>query len=704
MTNNKKQGKSNEMHIVNREISWLSFNHRVLQEADDPRVPLIERIRFLGIYSNNLDEFFKVRVASVRRMIDLKINPQKSLGDSPKNILQEIQKRVIRYHAQFESIYAHLKDELGKEGIVIVDEKKINEKQGAYIHQYFKNIILPSLTVLLLSKDREFPYLKDKSIYLMTKMSNQDKTKHQYALIEIPSDMHSRFLVLPKECEKNFVMLLDDVIRYCLSDVFSIYDYAHFEAYTIKLTRDAELDIDNDVSKSFLEKISSGVLGRSKGQPVRFIYDAEMPRELVDFIKEKLQLDDHDNIIAGGRYHNFKDFMKFPSLGRKDLEHVKTKPLKHKAFHKGASSNMLDVIAKKDVMLHFPYHDFLQYIFLLKEASIDPAVQSIYVTLYRVAEDSKVVNALVNAAQNGKKVIVNIELQARFDEEANIAWSKKLEEAGATVLFGIAGLKVHSKLTLISRKEKGRNMDYACVGTGNFHEGTATLYTDLLLMTSDTRITRGVKRVFKLFQNTYGNFTFRNLLVSPLNQRRNLARLIDNEIKLANEEKPALIIMKMNSLVDKDLIFKLYQASCAGVEIRLIVRGICCLVPGVEGMSENIEVVSIVDKFLEHSRIFVFGNNENPLYYISSADWMGRNLDYRVEVTCPVLDKKIKKELQDYLDIQLNDNVKARVINAEQDNTYKKTDMSYQNRSQLMFYEYYAKRDVENRELTWESA
>ncbi|MFW6222720.1 MAG: polyphosphate kinase 1, partial [Bacteroidota bacterium] len=533
--------------IINREISWLSFNHRVLQEAEDPNVPLIERLRFLGIFSNNLDEFFKVRVATIKRMIDLRINPLKAVGDNPKNVLNQIQTNVIKLQDRFGYIYANLQKELEKENIFIINEMEVDPKQSDYIHKYFRKHILPVLSTILLRDDLPFPYLKDKSIYLATKLCCNSHDKPDYALIEIPSRTMSRFVVLPSEDHRVYVILLDDVIRLCLDEVFSIFNYDHFEAYTIKLTRDAELDIDNDLNKSILEKISKGVSGRSKGQPVRFLYDVRMPADLLEFIVNALRFDKYDNLIPGARYHNFRDFMKFPTLNRPDLEHEKFPPLTHRNLQSG--QRLLNKIKEKDLLLHFPYHSFDQYVNMLRESSLDPDVVEIKSTLYRVADGSKVVNALINAARNGKKVTVNIELQARFDEEANIYWSRKLEAVGANVLFGVPGLKVHSKLTLVRRKENGKLVDYACVGTGNFHEGTARVYTDVLLCTADKRITGDVKKVFDLFENTYYNYSFRNLVVSPLNQRRKIYQLIDNEIKNARQGKEAYLLLKINNLV-----------------------------------------------------------------------------------------------------------------------------------------------------------
>ncbi len=679
---------SNE--IINREISWLSFNHRVLQEAEDPNVPLIERVRFLGIFSNNLDEFFKVRVATIKRMIDLHVQPVKTTGDKPAKILKQIHETVMDLQEEFGETYAKILQELEREYIYILNEENLDGQKGEFVKEYFNDNVMPTLSTILLNNTPP-PILKDKTIYLATKLINTKTGDVQYALIEVPRKALSRFVILPPEKNKKFIILLDDVIRYCLRDIFSMFDFDQFEAYTIKLTRDAELDIDNDLSKSFLEKISKGIAGREKGQPTRFIYDNRMPDDLFEYITDKMQFTKYDNLIPGGRYHNFSDFMDFPNMGRPDLEHEKITPLTHKSF-KGQSS-LLNVIEKKDILLHYPYYSFGQYIYLLREAAIDPDVVSIKTTIYRTAKHSKVINALINAAKNNKKVTVNIELRARFDEGSNIHWSKKLQDAGAKVLFGIDGLKVHSKLILITKKIDNEYKQYGGVGTGNFHEGTAKVYSDFILFTTDRRITREIDRVFDYFENTYQNYAFKHLLVSPLNQRRRIMKLIDNEIVNALTNKPAFIILKLNSLVDKEIINKLYQANEAGVKIFLIVRGICSLIPGVPGMSENIKAVSIVDKFLEHARIFVFCNNNDEQYYLSSADIMPRNLDYRVEVSTPVFDPDLQNEIKEFLAIQLNDNVKARVIDEQQKNQYKIDGKKENIRSQITLYDYYKRKE-----------
>jgi len=686
-----------KVKTINREISWLSFNERVLQEAMDANVPLIERIRFLGIYSNNLDEFFKVRVATIKRMIDFGYDPEALDGEKPFKILSKIQDKVIELQQKFDYTFETILKELEKENIYLINEKQLTREQAEYVDLYFDSNILPFLSPILLSNVDEFPYLKDKSIYFAIKLtSRKGEVPVEYALMEIPSPLLDRFIILPSNDKKKYVILIDDIIRYCLKDVFSIFKYDYFEAYTIKLTRDAELDIDNDLSKSFLEKISKGVSERSKGQPVRFVYDKEIPKDLLDYIIKRLGFDPSDTIIPGTRYHNFKDFMGFPNLGDKHLVYEPLQPFSHPDIEKHES--IIQLVLKKDIMLHYPYQKFNHFIDFLREASMDPKVKSICITIYRVAKNSKVMNALINAARNGKKVTVIMELQARFDEESNIYWSKKLEQVGANVLFGIKGLKVHCKLVLINREEDKKIQKIAVISTGNFHERNAEVYTDVSLFTSDNRITCEVEKVFQFIDNTYLSFNYKHLLVSPMYMRKRLMQLIDNEAKNARKGKDAYIILKINNLVDNEMVRKLYYANRAGVKIKLIVRGICCITPGVPGLSENIEAISIVDRFLEHSRVFVFCNNNNELFYISSADWMTRNLDHRIEVACPIYDEELKKHLRMKIEVQLADNVKARIINDVQDNNYVRNDAPPVH-SQLVLYNYYKELSSKNKEV-----
>jgi polyphosphate kinase len=676
--------------FVNRDISWLSFNERVLQEAEDKTVPILERLRFLAIFSNNLDEFFRVRIATLKRVMDFGKKAKTTLHVKPQKLLDEIQKIVIQQNLQFEKTYQEIHHDLQAQGIYIIDETKLSAAQSKFVKSYFADNVRPALVPIMLNQVKQFPYLKDKSIYLAVKLSVNGKPKlTQYALIEIPSEQMDRFVILPTVNNNQYVILLDDIIRHNLPEVFSIFPFDRIEGYTVKLTRDAELDIDNDVSQGFLDKISRSVKNRQKGDPVRFVYDQSMPPDLMAVFTARMKLRKYDNVIPGGRYHNFKDFMSFPALGAKSLRYEDNKPLVHPALLKDKS--IFDAIRKRDILLHYPYQGFGHFIELLREAAIDPTVKSIKITLYRAAKKSKVINALINAARNGKDVTVVVELRARFDEEANIKWAKALAEENIRVIYGVQGLKVHSKLVLIQREEKGKNKMYVNISTGNYNEVTSHVYSDESLLTADPRITSEVASVFDFFDRNYIVRQYKYLIPSPLRTRKKFIQLVENEIHNAKHGKKSGIFLKLNSLVDEEMIQKLYDASNHGVKIRIIVRGICALIPGVPGMSENIEAISIVDRYLEHSRIYVFENEGDPLYYISSADWMARNLDTRIEISCPIFDRHLQKELSDILDIQWSDNVKARLINGAQDNTYRQSASPVKVRAQDKIYQYLKK-------------
>jgi len=670
--------------LINRELSWLSFNERVLQEAADSNVPALERLRFLGIFSNNLDEFFRVRVATLNRLVIIGKKAKDTLHYRPKKTLEDVYRVVLTQSKLFEEIYNDILQDLKKHNIHIINETQVSKAQGDFIKTYFAENVRPSLVPIMLNQVKNFPYLKDKVIYLAIKLTAG--TTKQYALIEVPSDSAGRFVQIPTSNKNQYIILLDDIIRYNLPEVFATFPFTKVEAYTIKLTRDAELDIDNDISQSFLDKISKSVKARKKGDPVRFVYDNQMPKDLLDYIKSKMQLKDFDNHIPGGRYHNFKDFMNFPQVGAKALLYEQNKPLSLKILP--TNKSYFEILKKQDLMLHYPYQNFGHFIDLVREAAIDPDVKSIKITLYRVAKKSKVINALINAAQNGKQVIAVVELQARFDEEANIKWAKQLQDEGIQVIYGVPGLKVHAKLCLITRTENNKNIRYTNITTGNYNELTSQVYADDSLLTADARITNEVEHIFEFFERNYKVYQFKHLILSPLNTRKKLIRLIEAEMEAAKKGKPAGVFIKLNSLVDDEMILKLYDASQAGVKVRAIVRGICALVPGVKGLSENIEIISIVDRFLEHSRVYVFENEGDKLFYISSADWMTRNLDHRIEVTCPIYDKTIQKELNDMLEIQWSDNVKARVMDEEQKNNHRSRKSKKKVRSQEAFYNY----------------
>lgn len=658
-----------EVESVNRDLSWLLFNARVLQEAQDPSVPLLERLRFLGIFSNNRDEFFRVRIATIRRMLELGKKGKEIIGEDPASLLDQIQRIVLKQQEKFDRIYKNIRKELETENICIVDENNLNAEQGTFVRRYFHDQVYPSLVPIMIDTLPKFPYLKDKTIYLAVHLIPEDRHyKTKYALIEIPTDIVSRFLLLPSIQDKRYIILLDDVIRYCLNDIFSIFPQYKIEAFAIKITRDAELDIDSDVSKSLMEKISRSVSQRKKGQPVRLVYDEMLPKPLLDFILKKMKFKAVEYLVPGGRYHNFMDFIDFPNVGRKDLIYPILRPIDHIAFRR--ENSMFKVLKEKDVLLCYPYHSFHHCIDILREASIDPDVISIRITLYRVAKNSSIVNALINALKNGKQVTVVVEIQARFDEESNIYYANKLQEEGAEVIFGVPGLKVHSKLFLISRKEGKKLLQYAHVGTGNFNEKTAKIYSDHSLLTSDKRITSEIDTLFKFYSNNFKTGHYKHLIVSPFNTRKKFLNYVKKEIEQAKKGKDAWMILKMNSLVDNEMISWLYKASKAGVKIDLIIRGICALVPGVKGLSENIRAISIVDQFLEHSRVYIFCNGGQNKYYLSSGDWMYRNLDNRSEVAVPVYDTDLQAELWHMISLQLKDNVKARLLNTKQDNLY----------------------------------
>jgi polyphosphate kinase len=662
--------KKKSIPYINREISWLSFNERVLQEASDETTPLIERIKFLGIFSNNRDEFYRVRVATVRRLSKLGKKALTLYGDDPIELLPKLQRKVIEQQIRFEEIYSQILKELADNKIFIINEKQLTKYQLPWVKEYFHTDIMPALFPIMVDEVRSFPYMKDKSGYLFVKLESTDeKKKIKFALIEIPSRATNRFVVLPIENENKYVILLDDIIRSCVDEIFEVFGYKALEAYNIKLTRDAELDIDNDVSKSMLEKISKGVKDRKKGLPVRFVYDAAMPNDMLSFIMKKLNMNKKDNAIPGGRYHNFKDFISFPTLGEKRLVYKHPVPLEHK-YLTSTHKTILTTAMEKDILLHYPYHTFNHIINLLREASIDPIVESIKITLYRVADSSRIANALINAVKNGKKVTVLVELQARFDEENNIYWASKLQEEGAQVIYGVTGLKVHSKLCLITAKVKGKEIKCAHIGTGNFNERTARIYTDFSLITCDKRITEEVGKVFEFYVDNFKVGNFKHLAVAPFYMRKIFTSHINKEIAYAKAGKKASIVLKMNSLVDREMIQKLYEASNAGVKIELIIRGACSLVTGISGYSENIKAYSIVDKYLEHTRVFIFHNNGDEKIYITSADWMSRNLDSRSEVAVPIYDKEIRKQLKDIINIQLSGNTKVRILDEDLENRY----------------------------------
>jgi polyphosphate kinase len=673
--------------IINREISWLDFNARVLQEAKDSANPLLERLRFLGIFSNNRDEFFRVRVATLRRIRLLQREKPESFSYDAGKILKEIREITEVQENQFTETYTDLVEKLRNHHIHIINESHLSVAEGEHIADYFRNHVRPDLFPIMLSSLKDPFSLKDNSIYLAVVLKDSTGiVEDNFALVKVPTSRLDRFYILPRQDDTYRIIFLDDIIRFNLGEIFLPFGYDMFEAYAMKFTRDAELDIDNDISKSFLEIMVESLKQRKKGATVRFVYDKSMPEYVLEKLLKKFKITKNDVLRGGARYHNLRDLMQFPAIGDATLYYPKMPPVRHKAFppHK----SIFKVIRERDVMLHFPYQSFHHIIDLLREASIDPKVRSIKMTLYRAARDSSVINALINAARNGKSVTVFLELQARFDEKANIAWSEKLQEEGVKIIKTIPGFKVHSKLLLIRRKEEGRNVYYSNISTGNFNESTARIYADESLMTANEAIGIEVSQMFKLFEAPYSPPEFKKLIVSPYQTRRHFLAMLNKEIRNAKVGKDAWAIIKLNSLVDEKLIEKLFQASSAGVKIKIICRGICVLVPGLPGISENIEVISIVDKFLEHSRIVVFSNDNKPAIYIGSADWMVRNLDNRFEVCVQITDSNLRKELMTMLNIQLSDNTKARKLNGPIDNEYLKTDAKEQVRSQFSIYEY----------------
>ena len=668
--------------FLNREISWLHFNNRVLQESANKHVPLIERLKFLGIFSNNLDEFFRVRVATLQRVSEMKI--KLSTKEKPETVLKKISKMTSSTQTQLEFNFHQIIEELKNEGIFLVDETQLNEEQETFVKNYYDKQLEDAITPIMISGDRVFPEMLDARIYLFVKLKNSKKQdEKKYALIEMPGTEYSRFLILPEYEGKKFVILLDDVIRLCMPQLFQSLLYDRFESYAVKITRDSEMEIVSELGEGIMEKVRKGIKSRRFGSPLRFVYDRDMPEDMKTYLLKKIGFKKSGTIMAGGRYHDFKDFIDFPTQGRDDLVYPKTEALENKTIKQAGS--VIKAIEKQDVFLHYPYYSFSQYVQLLREAAIDPDVKSIKITLYRMAHKSKVAKALIFAAKNGKQVSAVVELRARFDEEHNIQWAKRMEEAGVKIIFGVEGLKIHSKLTLISKKNGTR---IAAISTGNFHEGNAAVYTDFTLFTANKNITGEVESVFDFINQPFQNQRFTHLLVSPQEMRKKLNQLIQNEIANAKKGLPAYIHCKINHITDYTFIEKLYNAAAAGVKIRLVVRGMCSIVPSQAKLKGNIEIVGIVDKFLEHSRIFIFCNDGVEKYYISSGDWMTRNLDLRIEVGAPVYDKNIQKELRTIIDCTWNDNIKARIIDGKGENNIRQNDLP-PFRSQYMLMEHY---------------
>ncbi len=673
-----------------KELSWLSFNERVLQEAADKNNPIVERIRFLGIYSNNMDEFFRVRVAEVKRQITIHINNQdEGKVEATKSLLDAIQKKVIKLTKDFERIYKEIERTLARYNIHIIGKDDVNAFQAEFLYGFFKNKVLRHISPILMHKKVNLVQrLNDSGTYLAVEIQRNNRA-NRYAILQVPSNNMSRFVVLPpeKSRKKKHIILLDDIVKLNLEQIFrGFVEFDSLEAYSFKMTRDSEYEINDEIDESFMDKMSEGMKQRLIAEPVRFQYDANMPEHMLEFLKKMLGLSSLDSLIAGGPYRNFRDFIGFPNVGREYLENPPLPAIHTQDISK--FDTVFDAISHGDILLYYPYHRFLHVTEFVRQASFDPSVTHIRINVYRLAKNSRIIDSLIDAVDNGKKVTVVMELKARFDEEANIGWSRRMTEAGIKVILGIPTLKIHSKLCIITREEKGELIHYAHIGTGNFNEKTAKIYTDFSLLTRNQEIAREAVSVFDLIHYPYRPFRFQHLQVSPINNRKNLQRLIRQEIQNANEGKKARIRLKVNNLVDKELIDDLYRASQNGVKIKAIIRGMCALVPGIKGISDNISVVSIVDRFLEHPRVVVFENAGDPKVYISSADWMARNMDNRIEVGCPIYDPKCKQRIIDIMDIQFSDTTKARVIDKDQNNSYVARGNRKKIRSQVEIYHY----------------
>ena len=647
---------------VERDVSWMYFNHRILQEAEKEFVPLLERLSFLGIYSNNLDEFFRVRVASLNRMLERKL--EKDTEQQIKKSLKTINKLNESYSKEYTETVDRVFEELETHKIRLVTEACLNDEQKDFLSQFFYDKLNGSVNPIWLSEIEDLTVLEDNRIYLIVEKCEKKDNKKKYAIVKVPDRIYGRWVKIPSSDGFDNIMYLDDVIRYCLPLVFLGFKESTYRAYSFKFTKDAEMEMDNDADFGTMEKIALGVNSRKKGDAVRVIYDHEMPREMQRKLRDRLNTKELDASLAGGRYQNHKDLMSFPDCGRKDLKYDKWSPIMKPEFI--SNESILDQIRQKDRFIHVPYHSFNGYIRVLREAAIKPEVKAIKTTLYRLAKDSKVVKALITAARNGKKVTAVVELLARFDEESNIKWSKRMQEEGVNVIFGVEGLKIHSKLLYIESK-KG---NIACIGTGNFHEGNAKIYTDYLMMTARPKIVNEVAKVFDFIDRPFSPFRFNELLVSPNSMKSRILRMLDTEIRNAGEGKEAWVKMKINHITDTDMVTKLYQASKAGVKIDIVIRGNCSLVPGIKGLSENIRCVGIIDRYLEHSRILIFANGGKPRYFLGSADWMPRNLLNRIEVLTPVYDEELQADLMRTISYGMRDTTNGRIVDGKGTNNF----------------------------------
>ena len=681
-----------KQRYINRELSWLDFNARVLQEAAHKDVPLLERLRFIGIFSNNLDEFFQVRFATVQRIAQSEMTGKKIFGgQSASDLLKSITKKVIEQQKESSQILTSIEKELEKEQIYLINENQVLAEHEAFLKEYFIQKVSPALMTIVVSEDENQDF-SDHLAFLAVKLRFQenDTEKTQYALIELPTDL-DRFVVLPNLGEKQYVMFLDDLIRYHFHLIFNFFEFTHIESHMIKVTRDAELDMEGDVSKSYINKIVESVRERILAEPVRLVYDNEIAPDTLEIVKNLLGVGTNDSLIPGGRYHHRRDYMNFPQLHRRDLQYERKDPLPIEGL--SLEKSIFKALESKDYLLYTPYHSFSFVIKFLREAALDPEVTTIKITIYRLSKISNVARSLINAAKNGKKVLVQIELQARFDETNNITYAEQMQAAGVELIFGIPGLKVHSKICVIEKKTKGKKKRYGFISTGNFNEDTAKIYTDYTLFTSNQKILKEVNKVFNFLQVHYKLKKYKHLIVSPHYTKNALVKMINQEIENHKAGLPSGIRLKLNAITNFSMIEKLYEASIAGVPIQMIVRGICCLIPGVKGMSENIEVISVVDRYLEHPRVYHFTNGGTPKIYISSADFMTRNIENRVEVAAPIYDTDLQRQITEVFDIVWNDNVKARRLNGPTQNAFIKND-SEPIRSQFEIFDYY-KKEVE---------
>lgn len=677
---------------IARDISWLSFNARVLQEANDPTVSLRDRVRFLGIFSNNLDEFFRVRVATLKRMAELgnKIKGKVHLEKNPQQILEQIQETVLQQQNEFNRIWKQMQLELKREKIFLITEKQLSREQKKYVEQFFDEQLRQEVVPLMIESNPQTPYLRERSLYLAVAMSSTTNAyKKKYALIEIPARNKRRFVKLPSPAGTHHIILMEDVIRHCLPKLFAFMGFNEYSAHIIKVTKDAEIDMDSDVSTTLVQKIQKGLKNRRKGKPTRFIYDKEIDAGLLEYLIRRLNLSRRDTTIPGGRIHNFRHFMDFPA-DVFTVKHDRKKPFQHPVLKR--TIRVSDEVLRQDILLHFPYHSFDPVIELLREAAMDEYVQEIKITAYRLADNSKVINALVNAARNGKKVTVMLELRARFDEEANLEWKEKLEEEGVRVLIGVNNMKVHAKICAIKKRIKNKTIQYGFVSTGNLNEDTARVYADHCLLTANRNIMADINRIFSYLEHPIISRMklirqCKTLVVCPTGMRNHFKKLVLEEIKQAMKGHAAAITVKMNSLSDQQMIDMLAGAAKAGVQVQLVVRGIYCLYSDNKKYKAPVKAISIVDQYLEHSRVLIFHNKGKEKVYLSSADWMVRNLDHRIEAAVEITSESLKKELIDTVNIQLRDNEKARTLDNELQNQYVRR-KGKSVRSQVEIYNY----------------